>query len=322
MKAWSVCAGDATSCRSSVCPAAATSLMPLSLHWDLTVLGSSKKHTSPNFKSYWKYSHYVDTMCCCFTWFPPFLFCVPRILEAARCSHVTDAGFTVLARVSFILLSVACKLIVRPTILFSLLFFFRLIWCSCQKTVFLFVLTELPWTWKNGLRRMYFGKRICDLVAVYLIWVWNCLWLLSDWKEVRLWEEGRRNKSVDKSAFPVKTVSDPVVQHLNQKAEKMRTLDLEYCYTTHYPTLRTKPLSCPKSCEANSLIKCPLFRWQTTPWFSCQSTAHSCKRWWAFSPVRLSLCCSFEPLQQVSLLCSVSVPLRAHHRWRHQGTEQ
>lgn len=26
--------------------------------------------------------------------------CVVRILEAARCSHVTDAGFTVLARVS------------------------------------------------------------------------------------------------------------------------------------------------------------------------------------------------------------------------------
>lgn len=66
----------------------------------------------------------------------------------------------------------------------------------------------------------------------------------------------------------------------------MRRLDLEYCYATHYPTMRTKPLSCPKSCEASSLIKCPLFRWQTTPWFSCQSTAHSCKRWWAFSPVR------------------------------------
>lgn len=128
MKAWSVCAGDATSCRSSVCPAAATSLMPLSLHWDLTVLGSSKKHTSPSiphtFKSYWKYSHYVDTVCCCFTWFPPFYFvCVPRILEAARCSHVTDAGFTVLARVSFSPLSVSCKLIVRLTILFSLLCF-------------------------------------------------------------------------------------------------------------------------------------------------------------------------------------------------------
>ncbi|MEQ2187841.1 hypothetical protein GOODEAATRI_008724, partial [Goodea atripinnis] len=35
-------------------------------------------------------------------------FCFPRILEAARCSHVTDAGFTVLARVSFV---VFCHLI-------------------------------------------------------------------------------------------------------------------------------------------------------------------------------------------------------------------
>ena len=41
---------------------------------------------------------------------------VPRILEAARCSHVTDAGFTVLARVSLILLSVSCVLTCIPLV--------------------------------------------------------------------------------------------------------------------------------------------------------------------------------------------------------------
>lgn len=49
----------------------------------------------------------------------------------------------------------------------------------------LFTLTELPWAWKNGLRRMYFGKTLHGFPvfsqhcahAVLLSWSYNNSWL-------------------------------------------------------------------------------------------------------------------------------------------------
>lgn len=52
MKAWSVCAEDATSYRSSVCLAAVTSPMPPSLQWGSTVLGSSETHIQTRWHSF------------------------------------------------------------------------------------------------------------------------------------------------------------------------------------------------------------------------------------------------------------------------------
>lgn len=211
MKAWSACAEDATSYRSSVCLAAATSPMPPSLQWGSTVLDSSETHIQTQGHSFIFIIHrislagmttrvFISLLNCVFIFaayvlqyqYVHCLACGNKRLGRQGTWHVLKAVIQFLfTSVYLLMLSVmlvdklvlfVCSQDPRSCTMLSchwcwvhcagqgqfmdvfVLLSHPLSWnftsVSEDKSVnAVFVCTELSWAWKNGLRRMYFGKK-------------------------------------------------------------------------------------------------------------------------------------------------------------------